>query len=38
MMLNKMENFLIVGNKYGYIQIWLLNIPKESIKIGHELR
>ncbi|CAD8184900.1 unnamed protein product [Paramecium octaurelia] len=38
MIFNKLENLIIVGNKYGFLQIWSLNIENNLIKIVDEKR
>ncbi|CAD8100030.1 unnamed protein product [Paramecium primaurelia] len=38
MILNSKENLIIVGNKYGFIQTWNLNVEQETITIILEIR
>ena len=38
MILNSKENLIIVGNKYGFIQTWNLNVEQETITIVLEIR
>ncbi|CAK95135.1 unnamed protein product (macronuclear) [Paramecium tetraurelia] len=38
MILNKQENSIIVGNKYGYLQIFYLNIENSMITFTNEIQ